>query len=64
MHWYSHLMHCFEVVGYRCPDLRCKEAAANIYERLVRNLHLWPESKGQMIDRLSEDRIAKGEVVS
>jgi hypothetical protein len=64
LHWYSHLMHCFEVISYRHPEARITYQAASIYERLVRNLHLWPESKTEMIERLSEDRITKGEVVS
>lgn len=64
LHWYSHLMHCFEVVGYRHPHPGISLQARGIYERLVRNLHLWPESKEQMIARLGEDRIAAGNVVS
>jgi hypothetical protein len=63
-HWYSHLMHCFEVVAYRSPDCRLGRLAMEIYQRLVKNLHLNPESSEQMIERLSVDRIAKGEVVS
>jgi len=38
--------------------------AINVYNRLVRNLHLNPETKEQMIKRLSEDRIANGNIVS
>jgi hypothetical protein len=64
LHWYSHLMHCFEVVGYRCPypELRCY--ARDIYERMVRCLHLNPETLLQMQERLTEDRIAANTVVS
>jgi hypothetical protein len=64
LHWYSHLMHSFEVVAYRHPDRDLRGYASEIYGRLVRNLHLNPETKQQMIDRLSEDRIAKNAVVS
>lgn len=88
-HWYSHLMHCFEVVGYRrwhdatCkgtrhrheayrhgadilePVLLCATCAAwSIYERLATSLHLTPETREAMIERLSEDRIELGNVVS
>lgn len=63
-HWYAHLMHCFEVVGYRCPDPRLSGQASSIYMRLVRNLHLNPETYEQFVERLSEDRIEAGTVVS
>lgn len=62
-HWYSHLMHCFEIVGYRHPDYDIREMATDIYLRLVEGLHLNPESFEEMKERLSEDRIAKGTVV-
>ena len=65
LHWYSHLMHCFEVVGYLRPfnDVDT-DIALGIYVRLARALHLSPETKEQLLQRLTEDRIAKGEVVS
>lgn len=64
LHWVSHLMHCFEVVAYRHPDERIAGQAWEIYEKLARGLHLAPETREQMIERLSEDRIATGTVVS
>lgn len=64
LHWFSHLMHCFEVVGYRSTEFRVAVEALAIYSRMVKSLHLNVETKEQMIDRLSEDRIAIGEVVS
>lgn len=54
-HWYSHLMHCFEVIGYRGPWPIADEAY-EIYVELVHNLHLQPESFEDMILRFSEDR--------
>lgn len=64
LHWYSHLMHCFEVVAYRNPTPELASDAWNIYKRLVHSLHLNIESVDQFEERLSEDRIAKGTVVS
>jgi hypothetical protein len=65
LHWYGHLMHCFEVVAYLRPiDDEHTDRAIGIYTRLVRALHLNPETKAQMLERLTEDRIAKGDVVS
>ena len=63
-HWYSHLMHCFEIVGYRQPNYSLSHKAYEIYLILVWSMHLIPETKQQMIDRLSEDRIANDSVVS
>ena len=64
LHWYSHIMHCFEVIGYLHPDERISYSAMRIYLRLVRGLHLNPESKEEMIERLTEDRIASKCVIS
>lgn len=63
-HWYSHIMHCFEVVGYLNPNQHLAHQAYLIYERLVHNLHLEPETAYAMLNRLTEDRIANGTVVS
>lgn len=83
-HWYSHLMHAFEVVAYCHPTYDAADPytpglldlphqlstccvsfqAYVIYVRLVRNLHLTPETREMMHERLTEDRIEKGEVVS
>lgn len=64
VHWYSHIMHAYQVVWVRHPDTYIQIQARFIYLGLVRGLHLMPENPDQMIDRLSEDRIANGTVVS
>jgi len=65
LHWYGHLMHCFEVVGYlREPDDEHKDRALGIYIRMAEAMHLKHETREEMLKRLTEDRIAKGEVVS
>lgn len=63
-HWYSHVMHCFEVVGYRHPMDHIRNMAQEIYQNMVHGLHLNIETREEMIERLSEDRIKKGTVVS
>lgn len=63
-HWYAHVMHALEVIAYRHPLMEIKLTAYALYNKMVRNLHLVAEPKPMMIDRLSEDRIASGEVVS
>lgn len=64
LHWYSHLMHAFEVVAYRHPNSGLANQAMDVYEKLVHNLHLTVETSETMFERLSEDRIANGTVVS
>jgi hypothetical protein len=63
-HWYSHAMHALEIIGYYHPDTLCADSALILYHAMVSNFHLKPESKEQQWTRLTEDRIAKGEVVS
>lgn len=63
-HWYAHIMHCFEVVGYCHPVSGVREKAFMIYFKFVSNLHLKPETYFEMITRLTEDRIASGNTVS
>lgn len=63
-HWYSHAMHALEVVGYRHPDAAVRSLAHGLYLSMVDSLHLEPETQKSFELRLSEDRIAKGSVVS
>lgn len=63
-HWYSHVMHTLEVIGYRHPIQDVRDTAHAMYCTMVHNLHLNVESFDAMVLRLSEDRIAKGSVVS
>lgn len=64
LHWYSHLMHGFEIIGYRHPNFQTRILGYGIYRRLVMALHLKPETREEMINRLSEDRLAAGTVRS
>lgn len=63
-HFYSHLMHAYEIVGYEHPDEKVRKRCNFMYRTLVENLHLSPESREAMNERLTEDRIASGNVVS
>lgn len=64
LHWFTHMMHAFEIVGYRHPNRDIAYHAQVIYRKLVYGLHLVPENRETMIERLSEDRIANNSVVS
>jgi hypothetical protein len=68
MHWYMHLAHAYEVVGYEYPDdddhLSLKVEAFEVYHRLVTSLHLPTESREHLWERMTEDRIATQNIVS
>lgn len=64
MHWIAHIMHGMEVLAYRHPDTTISCAWYNLYAKMVHALHLNVETRQQMIDRLSEDRISSQNVVS
>lgn len=64
LHWYSHVMHALEVIGWRHPDPDVRARAYDLYCEMAYGLHLEPETHSQFEERLSEDRIASGEVVS
>lgn len=63
-HYYAHLMHCFEVVWHWHPEERVRDDAGNCYLKMVHSLHLNAETYEQLEERLTEDRIATGNVVS
>jgi hypothetical protein len=63
-HYYSHLMHAFQVVAAHTPDPAVMVACNQIYHKMVHNLHLEPELYAAMDLRLTEDRFISGTVVS
>jgi hypothetical protein len=64
LHWYTHVMHALEVIGWRHPDRAVADVALGLYLAMAEGLHLRGETREHMIERLSEDRIASGEIVS
>jgi len=63
-HWYSHVMHALEVIGYRHPDFEVRSTAYALYASMASNLHLPVETMENMTKRLSEDRFTNNTVVS
>jgi hypothetical protein len=55
-HFQLHLMHAVEIVGYKHPDERIRSWWQAVYERLVYDMHLWPESEQQLDARLGDSR--------
>lgn len=64
LHWYTHVMHALEVISHRHPNANVRAMVIGLYREMVWSLHLEPESSDRMIERLSEDRMATGTVVS
>jgi hypothetical protein len=63
-HWFSHVWHAVEVLGYRHPITATRHKWLLFYEAMCKDQHTNPETREQMIARLSEDRIASNSVVS
>lgn len=55
-HFQLHLLHSFEIVGYKHPDLQIRTWFSRAYERLVHDMHLWPETEAQLDARLNDTR--------
>jgi len=64
LHYVMHMVHACQVLGYRHPEEDQRVMWLELYMRFVKSLHLRPESFRMMLDRLGEDRIEKGTVVS
>lgn len=55
-HFQLHLLHAAEIVGYKHPDGRIRRWWQQTYERLVHDMHLWPETEEQLDQRLGDCR--------
>ncbi len=54
VHYFCHLMHTFEIIGYNHPDRSIRETSRDFYYGLVNALHLNPEVKDQLEKRLAD----------
>jgi len=63
-HWYGHVMHALEIIGYHHDDPGVRACTLNMYLKMVKALHLNSETKDQLYTRMTEDRIKKGVIVS
>lgn len=55
-HFQLHFMHAAEIIGYKHPDLVIRSWWLLAYERLVHDMHLWPETEEQLDARLGDSR--------
>lgn len=64
LHWVVHVMHACEVLGYRHPDTRVLSQFQDLYREFCHMLHVPAETFETYAKRMTEDRIAAGNVVS
>ncbi len=55
-HFQLHIMHAFEILGYKHPDRRIRKWWCGVYVRLVRDMHLNVELEEQLDYRLGDSR--------
>lgn len=56
MHWLMHFTHAIEIVGYKHPIPSTREFWGNLYFRIIKSLHLHPETEWEMDNRLCDER--------
>lgn len=54
-HYQTHMMHAFEIVGYKHPVEPIRAFWRTLYVRLAHAYHLWPETEQQLDRRLGDD---------
>lgn len=55
-HFQMHFMHAAEILGYKHPQDRHRAWWKNTYLRLVNDMHVHPETRAEMDERLGDDR--------
>ena len=55
-HYQMHFVHAAEILGYKHPDAEIRFFWNRLYERLVHDFHLWPETEEQLDSRLGDTR--------
>lgn len=63
-HWLSHVVHCLEVIGFMHSERKTRERAMWLYTSFVNSFHMETESYERFVERMIEDRIQNGTVVS
>lgn len=55
-HFQLHFLHAVEILGYKHPDNRIRSFWNHLYLRLVRDMHLNPETEECLDERLGDSR--------
>ena len=61
IHFWLHLLHAIEIIGYHHPDNIISEAFSNLYRLFCRKMHIQPETKDYLDHRLNLDETAFGQ---
>lgn len=56
IHYWLHMMHAIEIMGYKHSDLRIKQWWRGFYVRMVHAMHVYPETEEQLDKRLGDTR--------
>src|SRR5271157_708453 len=64
VHFILHIMHAVEIIAYYHPDLQVAEEFCDFYTRMVKKMHLQPETADHLDARMAEDRVANGTVIA
>lgn len=56
IHFWLHLMHAIEIMGYKHSDEFIRSWWHGKYVRMVESMHVWPETEEQMDRRLGDNR--------
>jgi hypothetical protein len=56
MHWLLHFTHAVEIIGYKHPDHNIRDYWLHLYFRIVKALHMHPETREEMEHRLRDKR--------
>lgn len=54
-HYIAHVLHAVEIIGYHHPNIWTRGIWSNFYFKMVNGLHLNPETKEQLDERLNTD---------
>lgn len=54
-HYQIHFMHACEIIGYKHPTMEIRDYWSEVYERLAKAYHLWPETEPEMDKRLGDN---------
>ena len=59
VHFYIHLVHAIEVIGYMCPQPIMEETSGVVWEEVyleaVAAMHMTPETRDEMMERLVDN---------
>lgn len=62
LHYIMHLAHACEIIAFFHPQISFSVFFWEVYSAICDKCHMNPENKKQLLNRMTEDRVAKGTV--